>query len=222
MIVVWNINPFEKQRRHKKKPPLSKLAKKWTRKKYVCVCVFVKFFASKPQIDVCVSLVSLYSLLFVCQLHNAHTQFCWRWRLFPRYTLFVSSFRKKVSALMGYANGICNLHTISFFQLLFFVAAETTIECWTLIEFTEMARIKIFSFFHSLRAKMNLSIKFVHKLWTIPCQYICGISHIGIWKIRDQVLSKSTICGRFFASSIPLTKWIFMCIPEIELNMRKK
>lgn len=108
VIVMCNINPSEKQRWYKRKYITIKLTEKIHGKKIG----FVKFFASKPQIDVC--RFFLYSLLFVC--HCIHTHFRWRWLIFLSAILVSFHLLQKNSLLMGYANGICNY----FFCKLFF------------------------------------------------------------------------------------------------------
>lgn len=72
--------------------------------KSVCFFLFEKFFASKPQMDVC-----LHSLLFMCPRCIQSLLSFLLMRIFSAINSFLFIFHQKKRSLMGYANGICNM-----------------------------------------------------------------------------------------------------------------
>lgn len=129
-------------------------------KKYM-FCVFEKFFASKPQMDVCLCRFSLtFSIVRVPVAYIHFCHFCWS-----------AFFREKLisfhlSPKKSYANGICNVHIV-----IFCYRYKTTIACWTLIEFTKARMEKNICIFHSLSEKwiyqLNLYFSLSIYVWCL-------------------------------------------------------
>lgn len=154
------------------------------------------------------------SFFFIVRVPGAYDHFCCRWQnFFSRYTRCVSSLTKKLLwwALLCKWN-MQRAYYYFFASYFLVVAVETTIECWTLIEFTKYFHFSFFAqkWIYQLNLYINWERFLVNKF---------AVSFVVEYEKRDQVLSKSSIWALFPSlRSILKMNFHVCCAHRLKLN----
>lgn len=183
--------------------------------------MFEKFFASKPQMVVCLCRFSLtFSIVRVPVAYTHFCHFCCRYAAFSTiHYRFFSSFTKK-SSLMGYANGISNVHIIIFCERFYFIVAAEKLQLYVERWLNSQKNVwNFFLHFPFFARKMDQSIKFIFFFVNIFVVSLVGVvnSASRCWL---EKLNTSAFFHFFSFNSAP-SKWIFMCVEHTNWNWIK-
>lgn len=198
----------------REKPPLSIRQKKNVEK--ICfLCVFIKFFASKPQTDVCACSFSLYSILLL------HTLFFLT--MTGLYTMLIFFIFYKENSFMGWPYKWNMQHAYFYFLCAIFYRCRWNYN-WTLN--VDWIHKKITKKWINQQRPFSIFIEIYQLNLYLHCERflvdIFAVSHIENGKKQGQVLTKSfNMWNKCFPLSILLSKWIFMCVLHTDWNWIK-